>query len=404
MAAKKKHWRRFRHRVMRFLGLIVLYPYSKLKYGVKVDRCPEEKRRPYLILYNHQTPGDQFFIGMAFRDPVYYMATEDIFSLGWISKLLSWAVAPIPILKQTTDVSAIMNCFRIAREGGTIAVAPEGNRTYSGKTEYMRSSIAALAKKLKLPIALFRIEGGYGVEPRWSDKTRKGKIHAYIGRIIEPEEYAAMTNEELFKEIRDGLTVNEGKADGLFLSNQRAEYLERAVYVCPFCGLSEFVSGGNYVTCKHCGKQIEYGADKSLSGVGFDFPFHFMTEWYDYQADYIRNLDTSRLTDKPVYMDEVSLREVIVYHRKELLRKSTELRLYGNRVSFDEGKPNEMVFPFNEVTAASVLGRNKMNLYTDSKVYQIKGSKRFNALKYVHFYYRYRQIFRGDENGEFLGL
>ena len=115
---------------------------------MKVDRCPEEKRRPYLILYNHQTPGDQFFIGMAFRDPVYYMATEDIFSLGWISKLLSWAVAPIPILKQTTDVSAIMNCFRIAREGGTIAVAPEGNRTYSGKTEYMRSSIAALAKNV----------------------------------------------------------------------------------------------------------------------------------------------------------------------------------------------------------------------------------------------------------------
>lgn len=404
MAAKKKPWRRFRHRVFRLLGIIVLYPLCRWKYGLRLERCPDEKRRPSLILYNHQTPFDQFFVGLSFRDPVYYVATEDIFSLGWISKLLRYAVAPIPILKQTTDVSAILNCFRIAREGGSIAIAPEGNRTYSGKTEYMRSSIAALAKKLKLPIILYRIEGGYGVEPRWSDKRRKGHVHAYLYRIMEPEEYADWSADELFIEIQNGLTVNEGKADGQYLSNRRAEYLERAVYVCPFCGLSEFESSGNFVSCRRCGKRIEYGTDKTLNGVGFAFPFRFMTEWYDYQADYIRNLDVSVLTDEPVYTDQVTLKEVIVYRNKRLLRKSTELRLYGNRVSFDEGMPDEMVLSFDDITAASVLGRNKMNLYTNETVFQVKGEKRFNALKYVHFYYRYRQIIRGEENGEFLGL
>ena len=63
-----------------------------------------------------------------------------------------------------------------------------------------------------------------------------------------------------------------------------------------------------------------------------------------------------------------------------------------------------MVLSFDDITAASVLGRNKMNLYTNETVFQVKGEKRFNALKYVHFYYRYRQIIRGEENGEFLGL
>ena len=172
---KKKKWIRPRHAVVRNLAYAVLYPYSRVKYGIKVRKFKEQGDRPYLVLYNHQTPFDQFFVAMAFRGPVYYMATEDIFSLGWISSVLRWLVAPIPIRKQTTDIQSVMNCIRIAREGGTIAIAPEGNRTYSGRTEYMNPAISGLIKKLKLPVALFRIEGGYGIEPRWSDVTRRGK-------------------------------------------------------------------------------------------------------------------------------------------------------------------------------------------------------------------------------------
>ena len=44
--------------------------------------------RAYLILMNHQTAFDQFFVGMAFKGPVYYVASEDLFSNGWISSLL----------------------------------------------------------------------------------------------------------------------------------------------------------------------------------------------------------------------------------------------------------------------------------------------------------------------------
>ena len=111
-------------------------------------------------------PFDQFFAGMSFKGPIYYMATEDIFSLGWVSDIIRFLVNPIPIKKQTGDLQATMTCLRVAREGGTIALAPEGNRTYSGRTEYMNPAIAGLAKKMNLPIALYRIEGGYGAQPR----------------------------------------------------------------------------------------------------------------------------------------------------------------------------------------------------------------------------------------------
>lgn len=112
---------------------------------------------------------------MIYRGPVYYVASEDLFSNGFVSGLLRYAVAPIPIRKQTTDIRSVMNCIKVAKEGGTIAIAPEGNRTFSGRTEYIKPSIVGLVRVLKLPVAFIRIEGGYGVQPRWSDVVRKGK-------------------------------------------------------------------------------------------------------------------------------------------------------------------------------------------------------------------------------------
>ena len=61
-------------------------------------------------------------------------------------------------------------------------------------------------------------------------------------------------------------------------------------------------------------------------------------------------------------------------------------------------------FSFDSASAVTVLGKNKLNVYFEGKIYQLKGSKRFNALKYVHFYHRYDNIVKGDANGKFLGL
>ena len=51
-----------------------------------------------------------------------------------------------------------------------------------------------------------------------------------------------------------------------------------------------------------------------------------------------------------------------------------------------------------------MLGRNKLNIYMGEKLWQLKGGKRFNALKYVNIYYRSKNQGRGDKDGKFLGL
>lgn len=391
-----KKWMRYRHRVIRNLAWLVLYPYSVLRYGIRVTPFREQGDRAYLILMNHQTAFDQFFIGMAVKGPIYYMATEDIFSLGWISRLLRWLVAPIPIKKQTTDISAVMTCMRIAREGGTIALAPEGNRTYSGRTLYMNPAIAKMAKKLKLPIALYRIEGGYGVQPRWTDKLRKGSMTGGVVKVIEPEEYKSMTDDQLMDAIREGLYVDEARVSGEFDCKARAEYLERAIYVCPHCGFSKFESHGHEITCCTCGAKAAYNKDKTLTG---DFPFTFVADWYDYQESFVNRYDPAEHLLEPIFRDTADVSKVIVYSHKEKFLKKAPMALYGDRMTV-----RDTTYHFDDITAAACLGRNKLNIYYGKDVFQFKGDKRFNALKYVNLYFRYRNIKRGDENGNFLGL
>ena len=116
--SKKKPWTRTRHKI---ITAVLRYPvgwYCRLRYGLRYPRHRDLIDRQSLILLNHQTPFDQFFVGLFFKNPVYYMATEDIFSNGWVSKLIKFLVAPIPIRKQTTDIQAVMNCIKVVREGG----------------------------------------------------------------------------------------------------------------------------------------------------------------------------------------------------------------------------------------------------------------------------------------------
>jgi hypothetical protein len=267
----------------------------------------------------------------------------------------------------------------------------------------MSPSIVALARKLGLPIALYRLEGGYGVQPRWSDVVRRGKMRGYVSRVISPEEYANLTDDELFAIIQNGLYVNEAQLDGEFHHRKCAEYLERAVYVCPFCGLSEFHSEGALVTCKSCGKQIRYLPTKELEGVGFEFPFRFFAEWYDYQASYINRLDLVANPDTLFYEDKTDVYEVVLYQNKKPILREATVSLFGNRILIC-GDGQELVLPFDEISATTVLGKNKLNVYHGDRIYQFKGNKRLNALKYVHFYHRYRNALKGDPHGEFLGL
>lgn len=398
---KKSRWIRPRHTFFRNILSPFLRLICKIKYKIKVERCKD--KRQLLVVSNHQTTFDQFFVGLGFKRHLYYVTNDDLFSNGFVSWLIDFLVKPIPIKKGTTDVKAVMDCMRVAREGGSIAIFPEGNRTFSGKTEAIKESIAPFARALKLPIAIFHIKGGYGVQPRWSDKTRGGKMSAGVSEIIEYENYKSLSDKELYELISSKLYINEGKVDIEYPSKKSAEYLERAMYYCPHCGLSEWESKGELAWCKKCNTKIKYLPTKELECVNGTFPYRFITEWYDAQCSFIRELDLSKYIDTPIYTDMVSYLEVIPCKKKIPLGQNVKFSVYGDRFEIELADKTEIV-KFENITASGVLGRNKMNFYANKRIFQIRSDEHFNAVKYVNIYYHAQNILKGDTKNGFLGL
>ena len=394
---------RFRHKIIRKLIYFPLKCLTKLKYGSTVDRFQGDHQKQYLILYNHESDYDQIMLGQAFRFPIYYLAMEDILSNGFSSSVLRYAVAPIAIKKQTIDLKALREIFQVVKEGGSVAISPEGHRTYSGRPCYINPSIVKLIKKIKLPVVLFKIEGAYGVQPRWSDVIRKGKVHAYPSEVITEEEVQSLSQDALYERIVKGLAVDETLLPGEFHHKKLAEYLERVAYICPDCGISRFESENDLIRCTSCGRTIRYLPNKTLEGVGKPFPFRFIADWYKYQCDFINRMDPETYREKRASEDAISLFKVILYKKKELIREAARLALYGDRIVIDEGKENEMILPFNDVPV-TLLGRNKLNIYAGDEVLQIRGSQRFNALKYLNFYNRWYNLHKGDPASLFLGM
>ena len=73
---KKSRWIKKRHSFFR----LVLYPFiwalCKIKYHIKIEKCKE--KRQFLVVSNHQTTFDQFFLGLGFKRHLYYVTNDDI--------------------------------------------------------------------------------------------------------------------------------------------------------------------------------------------------------------------------------------------------------------------------------------------------------------------------------------
>ncbi|MCQ2520675.1 MAG: 1-acyl-sn-glycerol-3-phosphate acyltransferase [Lachnospiraceae bacterium] len=418
---KKEHWIKFRHKVVWTLLKPVFDTYCRVKYGTHVKTFKDYDRecgnsgehcvnkKPCIILYNHVTAFDQFFVALSCRTPVYYVATEDIFSMGFASKLIKYLVNPIPIKKYSTDIKALKTVLNVAKEGGIISIAPEGNRTYSGRTCNMKDSISPLCSKLKLPIVLLKIDGGYGVQPRWTDKLRKGRIDVSVSEVIYPDEFKNLSDSELFERIKTGLYLDEARDTAVFKSKRKAEYLERAIYTCPKCGFSKFESLGDITTCTGCGLKVKYNADTTIEGVDNAFEFKYVADWYEYQEKNLNSTDTRKLTEQPIYEDTADIYKVIPYKKKENFATGASIKLFGDRIELETeaaegtGKGSRTI-SFAEVSGIACMGKNKLNIDVGGEIYQFKGDCHFNSLKYVNFCYRFKNLYKGEENEQFLGL
>lgn len=393
-------WCKKRHKVVVAILRFVFSIYYFLLFHCRVKKVklPDEGA---VVIANHVTTLDPVLIGMLFDKPLYYMTSKHVFQNRWIGKLLKFLVNPIPKEKiNKSDIAAIKACMQIARENGSICIFPEGNRTFSGKLGYVDPAIVKLIKRLKKPLVVCNIVGGYGADPRWCSSVRTGKMQAFVKKIYSCEEMQAMTNDELYSAIISDITVDEFAGNARYRSRRRAECLESVAFLCPTCGAKHTIYTKKHkVYCSSCGMELTYNEDQTLSSADGKFPFRYVHEWYDYQLKALQ--ETEFADDELIYEDKVEVYKPELGKKKELIGCGV-MQLYGGSLYLDLGD-RAFGMGINAIDGITLIGNRIMDVYSNEKTYRIRVAHKTNLLKYLHTFYIIRS--RNLENAkEFVGI
>ncbi len=397
----------FRHKIVYFvlrpfflLYLYLMYDYHPKKYKLKGN---------YLILSNHITMLDPFFLAASFNFPIYYVASNDIFAYKFVSKIITYLVQPISKTKNEVDVATMKDILMMAKAGGSIGIFLSGNSTYSGVEEYIDSPIAKLIKKINLPVIVYNLKGLYGVAPRWGSGLRRGYSTGNINQILSVEEIAELSDEELTLKIKQGLnvtafdTISKNKIN--YQGKNRAHFLERALFVCPDClNLSSLKSNKHDFVCQNCGYSVTYMPDLTFKLNKGSHKFENVKAWYDFEKDFVSKQNYLALNQEQIITADSGIKVLLNVRnrRKDILIKNGEIILFNNRVEI-KSKNVRIILSFEDIIAMAVHAKNRLLINTKQNYYQIVGNERRSALKYMFIYYSIKNQKEGKENG-FLGI
>ena len=104
MSDRKKRWQLLQR---------LLSGYARERFALTAVRC--EIQGPCLIVANHVTNWDPLLLAASFPDtPIRFVASEHLFRHGLISKVIQWAVAPIPRRKAASGTDTVKSAERRA--------------------------------------------------------------------------------------------------------------------------------------------------------------------------------------------------------------------------------------------------------------------------------------------------
>ena len=371
--------RKIRVREPLWLGFVKIFarPFARLKWGYKIKgRYRAKKGEKIIVLANHQTDIDPLLVRLSVNRYLYTVATDTVFSNRRGSKWLM-RLGAIPKKKGLADMKSVINMLSVAKNGGSILLFPEGNRSFAEFQFYITENLGSLLKKLKCTIVIFNFHGGFGVNPRFGSKKRKGPYYGEVKKVLKLEDYEKLSPAELNKIVVDNLKVFDANSGYSYKSKARAEYLERMYFLCPKCGdIHSLKSEGNYIKCHNCGLEVEYTEKLTLKSDDPEFKFTKLVEWYDLQKKWVREYNIEK--GKVIFEDSnVTLKLAIPFQDRILIDQGhmslTDEKLTVGNTSFNVS---------DTLIATPVSGKDLCLMINDQD-YVISGQDRFNSLKYV---------------------
>ena len=365
-----------RHKLFWAFAQIIDKPLMKILYNLEAEKC--EYSGPALVIANHTNDLDPLILAASFpKNQMYFVASEHIFRLGYVSKILEYLVAPIPRKKASSGADTVKACLRNLKGGNSVALMAEGEASWDGRSIDAFSATGKLAKSSGASLITVRITGGYLSNPRWGNGNRRGKVTSKIVHIYSPEELESMTAKEvqaaINADIYEDCWIKQKENPVKFESDKRAEHIERAVFMCPKCkGIGTIHSSGNFFHCDSCdfkGEVTRLGTFKPAD------PFENIAQWDEWQKKQIARKKNWFFCD-----DNVTVTKIPKGHEEEVLGTSVLTLNKGimkcANVEFDVSKINNM----------SIVQAKRLLISYEGNYYELKANEITSLRKYLMYW------------------
>ena len=259
--------------------------FGKIKF--KMIKRVEKIEHPSIVLCNHGAFIDFAYAGSLIRkeSPNFIVAR-----LYFYKKLLGNIMRKFgcfPKSMFSLDTESAMNCMRVIKNGGVLAMMPEARLSTVGRFEDIQESTYAFLKKMGVTVYTIKISGDYLAKPKWAKGIRRGSlVEAELDTLLTPQELQSMDLAELKQKTDKALYYDEFKwlltrPNVRYRSRKMAEGLENILSICPSCNSKySLKTHKSTLTCEHCALSTTLnGRYEFLGGV----PFQNFAEWYDYQ-------------------------------------------------------------------------------------------------------------------------
>lgn len=379
---------RKRHGVWNKIVSPFISKYLKKQFNYTFEKCDIEP--PYLVLANHTTDYDAFFISKSFDNHLYFVMSDHVSSIPVVGKLVRHLVSPIPITKSTYDASTVRGIMSVIKQGAPVALFPEGNKSFSGVMSEMKPSIAKLVKKLNVPVVIYNITGGYLCSPRWTKNKRVGNVNGSVKIILQPEQIQEMSNEELFNTIKSNLRVDAYEVQEAqkqrFVGENLAQNIETLLYVCPNCHSFSTLHGeGNDFYCCKCeckGSLDEYGYISCNTSN-----LTRLDQYDNLQKEFIKSIDYSVYGENDVITQDsgFSIKKKINNYKSKKIGVFT-LSCFKNRFELENEK-QKIEIKFSDIAGYALEGVNGIQLHLkDGTIYRFQNEYTISGLKYLNLY------------------
>ena len=377
-----------RHRMVFKLIVPFIDLFAKWKFNFKYDSL-KNIEGPYLLLSNHNLELDPALLGVAAGNQIYFVASEHVLRKGIGTKLLMYLFNPIIHMKGRQGAKTVKQMLRMLHEGHRVCVFPEGNRSFNGVTMKMQSSIAKVAKKARVKLITYRMEGGYFTQPRWSTNLRKGKLRGRLIHIYEPEQLAQMSDEQIndaiVADLHEDAYETQKKERVAYKGDNLVLGLESTVFTCPKCRQTGTLhSNGNRFYCD-CGFEAVYDVYGELTDQQGNK--YTITELDRMQQEVLRERIRNWESDRPLFEDEVTIYRISNGH--ELIgTEAGNFKAYKDRLECGGES-----LDYAGMDGIAIYSRNALIIHHEKVEghLEVKSDLSFSALKYFYLYEMIKQ-------------